>query len=142
LGDADEGEGRNGPSALRDGERPSCRCGACIRQENTEDTPPRDSTSQAAGRGYRMTGVRVRDLHERWAQDPEYRAAYDAMEDEFASAADQIRRSSRASSSQAAPARRVSASETAERIEYYRWSSPPPVKHMTQEKERVLARLV
>lgn len=27
--------------------------------------------------------TRVRDLHERWCRDPEYRAAYDALGPEF-----------------------------------------------------------
>jgi hypothetical protein len=98
-----------------------------------------------------MTGVRMRDLHEKWVQDPEYRAAYDAMEDEFALAAEQIRARTRAdeqirartraTASQTASAGRVSASETAERIGYYAWSSRPSVIHMTQEKGRISERL-
>ena len=31
--------------------------------------------------------TRLKTLHEKWAQDPEYRAAYDALEGEFALAA-------------------------------------------------------
>jgi hypothetical protein len=90
-----------------------------------------------------MTGVRVRDLHERWAQDPEYRAAYDAMEDEFASEAERIRARHRAAASQTAPARHMSAWQPGE-IEGWEYlpSVRPSILHMTEEKERVLARLV
>jgi hypothetical protein len=66
-----------------------------------------------------MTGVRVRDLHEKWVQDPEYRAAYNGMENEFVLAAELIKLRSRR----------------------YLPSSEPALIHMTQEKERVLERL-
>src|SRR5437660_12287315 len=91
-----------------------------------------------------MTGVRVRDVHEKWVQTPEYRAAYDALEDEFAQAAELIAGRSRAELSQVAPARRLGASgaavgRTKDARDLPR--SGPSLVDMVQEKERLSERL-
>ena len=91
-----------------------------------------------------MTGVRVRDLHERWLQNPEYRAAYDALEDEFAQAAKLIAARNRAELSHAAPARRLGVSGAAVgRTKGARHlpRSGPSLVDMVQEKERLAERL-
>ena len=50
-------------------------------QENPEDPPCGDREGSGAGeRGSRMT--KISDLHHAWMGDPEYRAAYEALEEE------------------------------------------------------------
>lgn len=52
-------------------------------------------------------GTRIRDQHERWSKRPGYRAAYDALADEFDIAAAVIRTRMEAGLSQAELAERI-----------------------------------
>ena len=51
--------------------------------------------------------TKLRTLHERWSKDPEYRKAYDALEDEFALAAAIAEARSRAGLTQQEVAQRM-----------------------------------
>jgi ribosome-binding protein aMBF1 (putative translation factor) len=56
--------------------------------------------------------TRVRDLHREWMKDPEYRKAYDALEDEFAIAKALIEARSAAGLTQDQVARRMKTSRS------------------------------
>ena len=51
--------------------------------------------------------TKIKDLHRKWMKDPEYRKEYDALEEEFALAAEVAKARSRAGLSQAELARRM-----------------------------------
>jgi ribosome-binding protein aMBF1 (putative translation factor) len=51
--------------------------------------------------------IRIKDLHKKWMKDPQYRKEYQALEEEFALAAEVARARSRAGLSQAELARRM-----------------------------------
>ena len=56
--------------------------------------------------------TRVRDLHRRWSKDPDYRAAYDALDEEFELARVLIDARTRAGLSQTQLARRMKTSQS------------------------------
>jgi len=56
--------------------------------------------------------TRVKDLHKKWLKDPEYRKEYDALEEEFALAAEVAKARSRAGLSQAELARRMKTTQS------------------------------
>jgi transcriptional regulator with XRE-family HTH domain len=56
--------------------------------------------------------TRVKDLHKKWMKDPEYRREYDALEEEFALAAEVAKARSRAGLSQAELARRMKTTQS------------------------------
>jgi len=57
--------------------------------------------------------TRVRDLHEQWMKDPEYRREYDALEDEFALAHALIEARAKAGLSQGDLAQRMETTQSA-----------------------------
>ena len=57
--------------------------------------------------------TRIKDLHKKWIKDPEYRKEYDALEQEFALAAEVAKARSRAGLSQAELARRMKTTQSA-----------------------------
>ena len=56
--------------------------------------------------------TRIKDLHKKWMKDPEYRREYDALEGEFALAAEVAKARSRAGLSQAELARRMKTTQS------------------------------
>ncbi|MBF0269135.1 MAG: helix-turn-helix transcriptional regulator [Alphaproteobacteria bacterium] len=69
----------------------------------------------------------VRKLHEEWMKDPAYRAAYDALEPEFALASELIKARSKAGMTQAEVAERMGTTQSVvARIEGGR--TPPNLK--------------
>ena len=56
--------------------------------------------------------TRIKDLHRKWMKDPEYRKEYDALEGEFALAAEVAKARSRAGLSQAELARRMKTTQS------------------------------
>lgn len=56
--------------------------------------------------------TRVKDLHKKWMKDPEYRRQYDALDGEFALAAEVAKARSRAGLSQAELARRMKTTQS------------------------------
>ena len=56
---------------------------------------------------------KIRDLHKKWMKDPEYRNEYDALEEEFALAAEVAKARRRAGLSQAELARRMKTTQSA-----------------------------
>ncbi len=56
--------------------------------------------------------TRLKDLHRKWMKDPEYRKEYDALEGEFALAAEVAKARSRAGLSQAELARRMKTTQS------------------------------
>ena len=59
-----------------------------------------------------MTATSLDDLHERWLDDPEYKDAYDALEEEFSLAAALIEARTRAGLSQEEVAQRMHTKQT------------------------------
>jgi ribosome-binding protein aMBF1 (putative translation factor) len=59
-----------------------------------------------------MTATSLDDLHQRWLDDPEYKDAYDALEEEFSLAAALIEARTRAGLSQEEVARRMDTKQT------------------------------
>jgi DNA-binding transcriptional regulator YiaG len=68
------------------------------------------ATGRRMGQGDEMT--RIKDLHKKWMKDPEYRKEYDALEEEFALAAEVAKARSRAGLSQAELARRMKTTQS------------------------------
>ena len=66
--------------------------------KKTEKTPPRE-IEQALEREGAGVMAKVKELHRRWSKDPEYKAAYDALEGEFQLADALIEARTRAGSS-------------------------------------------
>jgi len=60
-----------------------------------------------------MKTIRADELHKQWLRNPKYRAAYDALEEEFALAAAMIDARARAGLTQAEVAKRVRTTQTA-----------------------------
>ena len=56
--------------------------------------------------------TKITDLHKKWMKDPEYRKEYDALEEEFALAAEVAKARSRAGLSQAELARRMKTTQS------------------------------
>jgi ribosome-binding protein aMBF1 (putative translation factor) len=56
--------------------------------------------------------IRIKDLHKKWMKDPEYRKEYEALEEEFALAAEVARARTRAGLSQAELARRMKTTQS------------------------------
>jgi ribosome-binding protein aMBF1 (putative translation factor) len=56
--------------------------------------------------------TKLSDLHQDWLQDPEYQAAYDALEEEFSVAALVIQARARAGLSQAELAKRIETTQS------------------------------
>jgi transcriptional regulator with XRE-family HTH domain len=56
--------------------------------------------------------TRIKDLHKAWMKDPHYRKEYDALEEEFALAAEVAKARSRAGLSQAELARRMKTTQS------------------------------
>ena len=56
--------------------------------------------------------TRIKDLHRKWMKDPEYRKEYDALEPEFALAAEVAKARGRAGLSQAELARRMNTTQS------------------------------
>ena len=56
--------------------------------------------------------TKIKDLHKKWMSDPEYREEYNALEDEFALAAQVAKARSRAGLSQAELARRMKTTQS------------------------------
>jgi ribosome-binding protein aMBF1 (putative translation factor) len=56
--------------------------------------------------------IRIKDLHNKWMRDPEYRKEYEALEEEFALAAEVAKARSRAGLSQAELARRMKTTQS------------------------------
>jgi transcriptional regulator with XRE-family HTH domain len=56
--------------------------------------------------------TKISDLHKKWMKDPEYRKEYDALEEEFALAAEVAKARSRAGLSQAELARRMKTTQS------------------------------
>jgi transcriptional regulator with XRE-family HTH domain len=111
MGNPSARQRRNSTGVLRDGERASSGHRARVRQEDPKDTAPRDR----AGAGTRTeSGVRLDILAVRWMRDdPEYRAAHAATEDEFTLASALIGARSRAGLSQTELAHRMGTSQAA-----------------------------
>ena len=111
MGNPSARQRRNSTGVLRDGERASSGHRARVRQEDPKDTAPRDR----AGAGTRTeSGVRLDTLAVRWIRDdPEYRAAHAATEDEFTLASALIGARSRAGLSQTELAHRMGTSQAA-----------------------------
>src|SRR5690606_22670882 len=89
LGNADEGQGRHRPCRLCDGGRPPRRGRERFPQEDAEDPATRNRIGPEAGKGGQMTRkfIPVEQAFADWRKDPDYVAAYDALEEEFALAA-------------------------------------------------------
>jgi transcriptional regulator with XRE-family HTH domain len=111
MGNPSARQRRNSTGVLGDGERASSGHRARVRQEDPKDTAPRDR----AGAGTRTeSGVRLDTLAVRWMRDdPEYRAAHAATEDEFTLASALIGARSRAGLSQTELAHRMGTSQAA-----------------------------
>jgi len=56
--------------------------------------------------------MKVRDLHKKWMKEPRYRQAYEALEEEFALAAEVAKARLRAGLSQAELARRMNTTQS------------------------------
>jgi ribosome-binding protein aMBF1 (putative translation factor) len=56
--------------------------------------------------------IRIKDLHKKWMRDPQYRKEYEALEEEFALAAEVAKARSRAGLSQAELARRMKTTQS------------------------------
>ena len=56
--------------------------------------------------------IRIKELHKKWMKDPEYRKEYDALEEEFALAAEVAKARGRAGLSQAELARRMKTTQS------------------------------
>jgi ribosome-binding protein aMBF1 (putative translation factor) len=85
LGDTAAREGWDCPGSLCDGDRPAGGDPACLHQEDTENTAPRDRIGTAARQGGDMTRkmIPVEESFAAWRKDPAYVKAYNALEDEF-----------------------------------------------------------
>jgi transcriptional regulator with XRE-family HTH domain len=56
--------------------------------------------------------IRIKELHKKWMKDPNYRKEYDALEEEFALAAEVAKARSRAGLSQAELAHRMKTTQS------------------------------
>jgi transcriptional regulator with XRE-family HTH domain len=56
--------------------------------------------------------IRIKELHKKWMKDPDYRKEYEALEEEFALAAEVAKARSRAGLSQAELARRMKTTQS------------------------------
>jgi ribosome-binding protein aMBF1 (putative translation factor) len=56
--------------------------------------------------------TKIRDLHQKWLKDPDYREEYEALEEEFALAAEVAKARNRAGLSQAELARRMNTTQS------------------------------
>ena len=71
--------------------------------------------------------IRIKELHKKWMKDPYYRKEYEALEEEFALAAEVAKARSRAGLSQVELARRMKTTQsTIARLESGRGPSASP----------------
>lgn len=111
MGNPGDGQRRDSASALRDSGRPSGGHRARLRQEDPKDTAPRDRGGAATGAGGR---IKFDDLQARWLrEDPEYRAAHGASQEEYELAAALIAARAHAGLTQEELARRMGTSQGA-----------------------------
>jgi ribosome-binding protein aMBF1 (putative translation factor) len=82
LGDSAQGESRHRTCALRHSERAACRDPQSLHEEDREDPASRDRARAAKGKGIEAM-TKISDLHRRWRKDADYKAAYDALGEEF-----------------------------------------------------------
>lgn len=90
MGNALEGPGWHIESALRGSDGTARRYRQGVREENAEDARSRNRPGFEPGKGG-VAVTRIRDLHEGWMSDPDYRKEYDALEGEFALAGALVR---------------------------------------------------
>jgi DNA-binding XRE family transcriptional regulator len=88
---------------------------ACLREEDAKDSEARTGISPSKGKGDRMTKtISAKAIHDkRMAKNPEYRAAYDALDEEFTLIGSMLRARARARLTQTEVAVRVGTTESA-----------------------------
>jgi ribosome-binding protein aMBF1 (putative translation factor) len=93
VGDADAGSRRHCPCRLRHRQWAACRGGTCLCQKDGEGAAPGHRNSPGSGTGGSVTqkSVPAEEAFKAWRKDPDYVAAYDALEEEFELASALIR---------------------------------------------------
>ena len=77
-----KGESRHRTCALPHSKRAACRDPQSLHEEDREDPASRDRARAAKGKGTEAM-TKTSDLHRRWRKDADYKAAYDALGEEF-----------------------------------------------------------
>jgi ribosome-binding protein aMBF1 (putative translation factor) len=82
LGDSPQGKGRHRTRSLRHRQGAARRDPQSLHKENREDSAGRDRARAAKSKGIEAM-TKISDLHRRWRKDADYKAAYDALGEEF-----------------------------------------------------------
>src|ERR1700712_756297 len=102
----------NCPRAIHHCNRPQGHRGACIREEDAENTARRDRPRAPPSKGDQMT-IQFEKLKARLLANPKVKAEYDALAPEFEIAAELLRARLRAGLSQTELAARMGTSQSA-----------------------------